>query len=229
MFGAMAGLHLLLDAYIGAWTFLIAMVGGGALELIGYVGRGYMYSNPWNKPMFEMQLVCLIIAPTFYAAAIYLTFKHVVLNFGHEHSRLKPALYTWIFIICDIISLVLQAIGGGTAAGATTNRAVNIGNDIMIAGIAFQVLSMLVFGLLAVEWALRILSARRKAGEKPIDIGPGPWTRAAPVSGLVLSYLTILCRCVYRYVLFYSILFSHIITNTVLVFLKCLAVGAVHS
>jgi hypothetical protein len=40
------------------------------------------------------------------------------LAFGPEQPRIKPKFYTWIFIYCDIFTLVLQGVGGGIAASA---------------------------------------------------------------------------------------------------------------
>lgn len=41
-----------------------------------------------------------------------LSIKHI----GHQYSLIGPNLYLVIFVIADIVSLVLQAIGGGGAA-----------------------------------------------------------------------------------------------------------------
>jgi hypothetical protein len=37
---------------------------------------------------FTIQICCLIISPAFVSAGIYLTLKHVVINFGEKWSRL---------------------------------------------------------------------------------------------------------------------------------------------
>ena len=99
------------------WTYTLALGGGTLLEALGYLGRVLMHSNPWNKQGFEMQICCLVLGPSFVAAAIYLTLKHFVLYCGPEHSWLKARLYPWVFVGCDFASIVMQAIGGGVAAG----------------------------------------------------------------------------------------------------------------
>jgi hypothetical protein len=45
----------------------------------------------------------------------------------------------------DFVSLLLQAAGGGIAATANTQSLANTGRSIMIAGLAFQVVSLVVF------------------------------------------------------------------------------------
>ena len=65
-----------------------------------------------------IQICCLIISPAFVAAGIYLTLKHIVLTFGTAWSRLRPVLYTYIFIGCDLLSLGLQGAGKMMRASA---------------------------------------------------------------------------------------------------------------
>ncbi|KAJ5730640.1 uncharacterized protein N7483_005148 [Penicillium malachiteum] len=143
-FGVMGVAQVGLGVYYRTWTFMVALGIGALMEMAGYIGRILMHSNPWNEGAFKLQIVCLVLAPTFVAAGVYLTLKHIVLNLGPEHSKLNPRLFTWIFISCDIGSLILQAAGGGVAAAAgNTNQALlRAGDDIIIAGIAFQVLTI---------------------------------------------------------------------------------------
>jgi hypothetical protein len=134
-----AQLVLGIRARLRAFTFAVSL--GCLGEAIGYGGRLMMNSNPWSSTGFKIQICCLILSPSFLAAGIYLTLKHLVIYFGPEMSRIKPALYTWFFISCDIVSIIAQAAGGGVAS-AETKTLVNVGDDIMIAGIAFQVASV---------------------------------------------------------------------------------------
>jgi len=59
--------------------------------------------------------------------------------FGPENSRLKPLSYPRIFIPCDVISLLLQAAGGGLASAAShKNNSPDTGDHILVAGLAFE-------------------------------------------------------------------------------------------
>ena len=82
----------------------------------------------------------MIFAPAFLAAGIYLTLKHIVIQFGPEWSRLKPNWYTYLFIAADLLSLVMQSAGGALAATADSgDKLLDVGTNIMIAGIVWQV------------------------------------------------------------------------------------------
>ncbi|KAE8133711.1 RTA1 like protein-domain-containing protein [Aspergillus pseudotamarii] len=184
--------------YFRSWTLMVALVVGTLLEMAGYIGRVLMNKNPWDSGAFKLQIVAIILGPTFIAAGIYLTLKHIILSLGPEHSRLKPKLFTWIFIGCDIGSLILQAAGGGVAAAAGSDQRdlLNAGNDIIITGIAFQVATMSVCGLLALDFFIRYL--RRGSGEKVLDGTNGRNNIKLVVIADIFAYFTVLIRCIYR-------------------------------
>ncbi|KAL8719546.1 MAG: hypothetical protein Q9181_008053 [Wetmoreana brouardii] len=142
------------------WTFTGAMFGGLVLEVLGYVSRVQMHDNPFKSDPFLMYLVVLTIAPCFMTAAIYLSLSRIILIYGEDLARFKPRTYTIVFISCDIFSLVLQAIGGALADTADTQSLQDTGINIMIAGLVFQVVSLMVFATLCADFALSV----RKSG-----------------------------------------------------------------
>jgi hypothetical protein len=142
-FGIAMILNLIYGIRYKTWTYMTALTLGCLAECGGYVGRVLMHNNPWNDMAFNIQIVLLIFAPSFLAAGIYLTLKHVVLQFGSEWSRLRPAWYTYVFIACDVSSLAMQSAGGAMAAMADPGEKIgDIGTNLMIAGIIWQVVGM---------------------------------------------------------------------------------------
>jgi hypothetical protein len=70
--------------------------------------------------------------------------------------------------------LVLQAVGGALADTADTNKSSDQGTHIMVGGLGFQVVSLLLFIALAVEFALNVRCdgrAGRFFGEIKDDVG----------------------------------------------------------
>jgi hypothetical protein len=89
-------------------------------------------------------------------ASIYLCLARLTVVYGAHLSVLSPQKYTILFISCDIVSLVLQAVGGALTATANTNADSDVGVDIMIAGLAFQVFSLLIFMAFCAHFAWRV-------------------------------------------------------------------------
>lgn len=116
-----------------------------------------MHSNPFTDSPFLTSLVTLTIAPAFLSASIYLCLSRIVVVYGEDLSRFRPRTYTITFISCDFISLVLQAAGGAIASGANTPSQDQMGINIMIAGLSFQVFSLALFAALSTEFAWRAL------------------------------------------------------------------------
>lgn len=114
----------------------------------------------------------------------YLSVKYVSV----AHSRFEPKYIYWIFIPCDILSLVLQAVGG--AMSSTSNGKSKSGVNIALAGLAFQVATLVAFAALCIDYAIRSRSVWTSAR----------WPRQFVIFCSFLSAATvlILIRCCYR-------------------------------
>ncbi|KAK3297749.1 RTA1 like protein-domain-containing protein [Chaetomium fimeti] len=163
LFAAVFGLCLLPQIYFGirhkTWGYLIAMSGGLILELLGYIARVLMRDNMFTDVFFIMYLVCLTIAPAFLAAAIYLSLSRLVVIYAPDRARFRPQVYTYIFIGCDVVALILQAAGGAIASiSEFGSPALRAGINTMIAGVAWQVVALALFAALSFEFWMRVRS-----------------------------------------------------------------------
>ena len=121
-----------------------------------------------------------------------------MIDLGPEYSRLQPRYYTWIFICCDIFSLVLQGVGGGLAATADQNfTQLNAGSNLMLAGIVLQVFTLLVFGALAAMYFFRVQANKSFLKSEATSLLHSTKFRLF-VSGMLFAYTAILIRCIYR-------------------------------
>ena len=136
-------------------------------------------------------LICLTIAPCFFTAAIYLIFSRLVLLHGRSLARFKPRTYTIIFITCDIVALVLQAVGGALADTAENGGTGQTGINIMIAGLAWQVASLFVFSVLCADYARRVRengeTAYVRSHEALRKIGSSVWSLEVLLCGKSLQ------------------------------------------
>ncbi|KAG9520557.1 RTA1-domain-containing protein, partial [Aureobasidium melanogenum] len=131
------------------WNLVFAV--GCLTEILGWAARTWSSECPYNANAFLMQICTLIIAPTFFTAGIYVILGRMIAIAGPGVSPIGPVWYLWIFCTVDVISLVIQAVGGGSAAVAfnsTPRGNTKVGTDIMVAGIDFQLASVIVFSIL---------------------------------------------------------------------------------
>ncbi|KAG5664748.1 hypothetical protein KAF25_008482 [Fusarium avenaceum] len=198
--------------FFGVWiatrrgtAFNVAMILGLICEILGYVGRILSWQNPTYENGFLMQICCLTIGPAFMAAGLYLCLRRIVSAFGPENSRISPEYYTRIFIPCDLISLILQAVGGGMAStAARMGQSAATGTDIMIAGLVFQVITIIGFIACSIDFAIRTMRRKCELGDAAFDqrlevskVRNSPRFKAF-LGALSLSTFCILWRSVFR-------------------------------
>ncbi|RMZ86488.1 hypothetical protein DV736_g6287, partial [Chaetothyriales sp. CBS 134916] len=181
-----------MGVFYKTWSFMAAVLLGCIIEILGYAARIMMYINPWGPHGFIMQIVLITIGPIFFAAAVYVMIYRIVeqsvMYISPSSSRIPPLLFYWIFITCDIISLILQAVGG--AMSSTSNGASHAGVGIALAGLAFQVATLASFCVLAIDYAWR---SRRIWTATPL-----PRRLLIFVFFLSAAAIFILIRCCYR-------------------------------
>ncbi|KAA8650803.1 RTA1 domain-containing protein [Aspergillus tanneri] len=180
------------------WSYMIAMLGGLILEIIGYIARIQMHYNPFKADPFLMYLVCLTLGPAFLSAAIYLCLSRLVIAYGEKISFLRARTYTILFITCDFVALVLQAVGGAIACIADTKDVAKLGTNIMVTGVSWQVFSLFLFTVLCADFAVRV----RRAPEYEFNVYFEGLRATASfrwfLVGLAVATFTIIVRSVFR-------------------------------
>ncbi|KAB8228578.1 hypothetical protein ETB97_000087 [Aspergillus alliaceus] len=191
LFGLSMIIHTVQFTWKRVWWCAVFSI-GCLTEVLGWAGRTWSAECPYNMTAFLMQISTLIIAPTFFTAGIYVLLGRFIQLLGRESSILSPKMYLWIFCTCDVISLVIQAIGGGMASIEVNkeNGDTAPGTHIMVAGIVFQMFSITVFVACAADFVRRVLRRRL------LQTMSGSIT---PLFGaMVFSVLCIYVRSIYR-------------------------------
>ncbi|KEY68817.1 hypothetical protein S7711_00685 [Stachybotrys chartarum IBT 7711] len=155
-----------------ATAFCVTLSLGVICEIFGYIGRIMSYDNPWDDPGFMIQICCLTIGPAFMAAGLYLCLRRIVIAYGQENSRIKASHYTLIFVPCDFVALVLQAVGGVIAAISEDPEDAQMGVDIMVAGLAVQVATSVGFITAYAFFVLRCRKRYRLLGDDAYEQDP---------------------------------------------------------
>ncbi|KAJ6182599.1 hypothetical protein N7485_001241 [Penicillium canescens] len=189
------GLSMLAHTFQFCWkrTWWCSVFAIGCLvELIGWAGRTWSSDCPYNSTAFMIQISTLIIGPTFFTAGIYILLGRFIQIFGRESSFLSPKQYLWIFCTCDVISLVVQAAGGGLASSESDKIGGDTapGTNTMVAGIVFQLISITIFVGCAGDFLRRII----RLGYLSSASGSFMMLMGA----MVLSVVCIYIRSIYR-------------------------------
>ncbi|KAF9808683.1 hypothetical protein IEO21_07795 [Rhodonia placenta] len=169
----------------------------GILEIVGWSGRLWSSKNILAKSPYLMQIVTTIIAPTFLVAANFVILGQMIRRLGQCYSRISAKWYTIIFCSFDAIALIIQAVGGATAATAVDqNKNPNKGGHIMLIGIVIQMFGITIYMALAAEFILRYLYDRpvRASGDKPLAAFSFDRKHKLMLAGLTFSSICIYIR-----------------------------------
>ncbi|KFA55208.1 hypothetical protein S40293_09699 [Stachybotrys chartarum IBT 40293] len=194
-FCAVANVYLMFRHWRSWKGYTILVLLGAVGECCGYVGRVLMNNNPWDGAAMTIQMLLLMVSPSFLAAALYMTLRTLVQYFGPEHTKLPARLWTWPFVTADLIGFVSQCGGGIVASmGGDGNAGLaTAGNAIMVAGVAFQAIVMVIAGVLATDFTVRM--RRRQSGPTFSRL---PKDLKIFLCSMNAAFLLILARCIYR-------------------------------
>ncbi|PPQ64037.1 hypothetical protein CVT24_008850 [Panaeolus cyanescens] len=157
LFGFSTLVHIAQAAKYRLWWLFPTVGLCGVLEVTGWAARLWSSYSPLLSSPFEMQITLTICAPTPLLAANFVILGEMIKYLGPSYSRLSPRMYSIVFCTCDVISLVVQGVGGGMAATVETLEAANRGSHIMLGGIAFQLLVIVVYSACGFEFFMRYL------------------------------------------------------------------------
>ncbi|KXT15949.1 hypothetical protein AC579_1420 [Pseudocercospora musae] len=200
--------HLYLLIRHRTWYFTPMMV-GTAMEVVGYVFRLLSsQQDPYSVPWFVVQYFFIVIAPVFFSAAIYTIVSIMINIYGHNHAPLPPKAILATFIACDVVATIVQIAGAALVGVSYSNRKNPTAyNYILLAGLAFQVLSFAVF-LVVLAWTLS------KARNSPRSIDKGF------IMSVIVATIVVYLRTCFRLAETAEGLMQHLSTHEV--FFGCL-------
>ncbi|KAK9813776.1 hypothetical protein WJX73_008822 [Symbiochloris irregularis] len=146
-----------------SWDTLIFLLGfGTVMEVVGYIFRCLSSQiDPYRVNFFVIQYFFIVVAPVFFAAAIYLCLQRLIWSAGPKISPLSPRAVFAIFLTLDIITILMQIAGAALIGVAESNgKDPNTANDILIAGLAIQSASFAVFLIILVVCVARLVGQR---------------------------------------------------------------------
>lgn len=124
------------------------------METTGYITRALGNANPASSALKIVQVLCILLAPVLFAAAIYMTLGRIIrANDGEKHSLLRSTWITMIFVGGDILCFITQMTGAGVIAAGGSPM---LGGDIVLAGLILQIVVFGLFVAVGLRFHLRL-------------------------------------------------------------------------
>ncbi|GAW11885.1 hypothetical protein ANO14919_012380 [Xylariales sp. No.14919] len=153
LFGAVTVAHIYYVIRRRTWYFLVLVV-GGILEAVGYAGRFLSSSDTEALAPFLIQNLFLLVAPSLFAASIYMILGRVIVSL--EAEKLSPIRTSWltkIFVGGDVLSFFVQIVGAGMLSKSNT---FDLGKTIILVGLALQIIFFGLFVIVATIFHVRL-------------------------------------------------------------------------
>lgn len=154
-----------------------------------------------------MQSIFLLLAPILFAASLYMTLGRVIRAVdGERYSIIRSKWITAIFVTGDVVSFMIQGGGAGMLVKADSASSHNLGQNIIIAGLIFQILIFGIFCATSLSFHLRF----SKVGA--VDCYSGiPWRSV--INMLYVASALITVRNVFRVVEYATGQKGYLLTN----------------
>ncbi|KAF4840282.1 Protein RTM1 [Colletotrichum siamense] len=141
LLGISFALHVFQVVKFRVWYFVPFMI-GCCFEIVGYIGRALSATETpdWTTTAYTIQSLTLLLGSALLAASVYMVLGRLIRFLEAEHLALiRTKWLTKIFVLGDIISFVTQGAGGAILSRAKLLSDVDLGENIIIAGLAVQI------------------------------------------------------------------------------------------
>ncbi|KAI5203425.1 RTA1-domain-containing protein [Aureobasidium subglaciale] len=162
IFGLVALAHFGLVIFRKQW-FCIPLFIGGLFEVIGYGARAYARSHTTDTLPYAMQSLLILLAPILFAASVYMYLGKIIRSVGGEKHCLIPLRFlTKTFVAGDVACFLVQGAGGGLLSSAKQASKVNLGQNIILAGLILQIVVFFLFVIVAVNFHVKMRAAHSR-------------------------------------------------------------------
>lgn len=125
-----------------------------SVEFIGYAARAAAHDKTGRLMPFIIQSVFILIAPTLFAAAVYMVLGRIIRSVRAESlSPIRIGLLTKVFVTCDVLTFFIQGGGAGMMAQSSLGKT---GQYIVLAGLILQIITFVLFLTTATVFKLRM-------------------------------------------------------------------------
>lgn len=171
-----------------AWWALCLPLGSMNMAM-GFFIRIVLPNNPDSSMLFLSQQLLILLSPAAFLAFNYLLYGQFVADcLDPSYSRIPPRKAATWFVISNLVSSLIQTVGGGlqTSKSVSTDK---LGVNMVLAGLAIQTIPFALFIFLC----LHVYKHIRAHG---ISLSSETWGPIVPA--LLFSSATIMLRCIYR-------------------------------
>ncbi|RFU75700.1 rta1 domain [Trichoderma arundinaceum] len=157
LFGVFTLVHII-EAIIFKKGYAWVLIMGSAWETTAFILHALGAHNQQNVPFATAWQILFLLAPLWINAFVYMTFARMVHVFMPDRkvSFVKASHVSRLFVLADIFSFIVQAIGGVMVSPGVSASVQSTGLHVYEGGIGLQEVFILVFLVLMIAFHIRI-------------------------------------------------------------------------
>lgn len=128
---------------------------------------------------YAMQSLLILLAPILFAATVYMFLGRIIVGVpnGARYCIIPVRFLTKIFVLGDVTCFLIQGAGGGLLSNAKTQKNVDLGENVILAGLIFQIVIFAIFCVVAIIFHVRAKKAHSyvAASGNSGDVAQIPW------------------------------------------------------
>lgn len=141
--------------YKGA-RWMLPMVVGEYIYVIGFGFRFALHYNPDSLGIYIAEYLMIVLSPCFFIAANYVLLGRLAKEIGCvDHVLLPVRRLTLIFVLSDVTTFVIQAVGASMTTSTVYNSALT-GLHIFLAGLVLQLASFIFFCVIYARFLYKV-------------------------------------------------------------------------
>lgn len=132
------------------------MVVGEYIYVIGFGFRFALHYNPDSLGIYIAEYLMIVLSPCFFIAANYVLLGRLAKEIGCvDHVLLPVRRLTLIFVLSDVTTFVIQAVGASMTTSTVYNSALT-GLHIFLAGLVLQLASFIFFCVIYARFLYKV-------------------------------------------------------------------------
>ncbi|KAI0383618.1 RTA1 like protein-domain-containing protein [Hypomontagnella monticulosa] len=178
LFGLLTGAHIV-EAFIFRKRYAWVLIMGATWETIAFILHSLGARDQQQIAYATAWQILFLLAPLWINAFVYMTFARIAWFFLPEQrlGGIKPASIAKYFVWADVLTFLVQAVGGIMASPSASANIIQIGLNIYLAGMGLQQFFIILFLVLMIIFHRRIQatppehimeSAQRQKSWKPL-------------------------------------------------------------
>ncbi|EXJ59891.1 hypothetical protein A1O7_04038 [Cladophialophora yegresii CBS 114405] len=154
--------------------FTIAFMIGGTCEVIGFFTRAASHYHVDSLALYLVQVLLIVLSPILLAASVYMFLGRLITAAdGERYAPIKRKWMSKVFLLGDWLCLQVQSSGVSWLGNAKSVSAIQGARDVVLAGLALQIVFFIFFLSVAGTWQARVrhLALWQRCKESGLPLG----------------------------------------------------------